>query len=910
MLETKELYKVYKPKKGVAVTAINKISLKFPEKGMIFLLGKSGSGKSTLLNLLGGLDKYDSGEIIIKGVSSKDFNQQHFDSYRNTYVGFIFQEYNILDEFSVGANIALALELQGKKATDEEINHILKEVDLDGYGNRKPNELSGGQKQRVAIARALVKNPEIIMADEPTGALDSNTGRQVFDTLKKLSQNKLIIIVSHDREFSELYADRIIELSDGNVISDVEIDAQADEEEKKGNLRYQGATIELAPGYHLTEEDRAAINAYIDRITDSNLNLKLTGNGMAAKKFIPTNQDSIKQQDGSSFQLIKSKLPLKSAFKIGASGLKYKKFRLVMTILLSCISFGLFGLADTFGSYKHIDACTNSLIDTGVDYVSLVKAIKQGEGINSYYNSRNTSITKEELEEIEKNTSIDMMGVFVPLNSNLEFLQNYDVETEFSKTDYNIYASGFSGYTEITQKKLDEFGYKILAGALPDGTKDEIAISAYVYETFKLGKYTDGTTSPDGRIVYKTIQSPEDLIGKTLNVNGIEYTITGIVDTNMDLERYKPLMEEKTHMSTADQIVNFALMNEFGYEANSSLARIIMVGEGYLSKLIENEPHISPLSSVYVYYYSSQDDMMLDPSYMCKLSDVSSLDITWFDGEKSILGEKEIVITSDIISSAGMGMPQEDYDNLLKNVQKNSFHMNTYGNGIDFNENEGYKVVGIIEINEKNSKYSGTVVANDKDFEYCIRQEKGDYNFVIGAMPESREDIKNLVAFCYKEDADIQFQLQNAVTYELDTINEMLKVLSKVFLYVGIGFALFASLMLANFIGTSISHKKQEIGILRAIGSRSNDVFRIFFSESFIIAMINFLLSAVGVFVATSIINAVIRKELGVLITVLNFGLRQILLLFVVSLFVATLASFLPVKKIASKKPIDAIRNR
>jgi len=402
MLETKELYKVYKPKKGVAVTAINKISLKFPEKGMIFLLGKSGSGKSTLLNLLGGLDKYDSGEIIIKGVSSKDFNQQHFDSYRNTYVGFIFQEYNILDEFSVGANIALALELQGKKATDEEINHILKEVDLDGYGNRKPNELSGGQKQRVAIARALVKNPEIIMADEPTGALDSNTGRQVFDTLKKLSQKKLIIIVSHDREFSELYADRIIELSDGNVISDVEIDAQADEEEKKGNLRYQGATIELAPGYHLTEEDRAAINAYIDRITDSNLNLKLTGNGMAAKKFIPTNQDNIKQQDGSSFQLIKSKLPLKSAFKIGASGLKYKKFRLVMTILLSCISFGLFGLADTFGSYKHIDACTNSLIDTGVDYVSLVKAIKQGEGINSYYNSRNTSITKEELEEIEK----------------------------------------------------------------------------------------------------------------------------------------------------------------------------------------------------------------------------------------------------------------------------------------------------------------------------------------------------------------------------------------------------------------------------------------------------------------------------------------------------------------------------
>ena len=202
MLEIKNLTKVYKPKKGVPVKAIDNISLIFPENGMVFLLGKSGSGKSTLLNLLGGLDKYDEGEIIIKGVSTKNFRQGHFDSYRNTYVGFIFQEYNILDEFTVGANIALAIELQGRKASDEEINRILCEVDLDGYGDRKPGELSGGQKQRVAIARALVKNPEIIMADEPTGALDSTTGTQVLDTLKKLSAKKLVMVVSHDREFA------------------------------------------------------------------------------------------------------------------------------------------------------------------------------------------------------------------------------------------------------------------------------------------------------------------------------------------------------------------------------------------------------------------------------------------------------------------------------------------------------------------------------------------------------------------------------------------------------------------------------------------------------------------------------------------------------------------------------------
>ena len=258
MLETKNLCKTYKPKKGVPVEALKNVSLKFSDKGMVFLLGKSGSGKSTLLNVLGGLDNYNSGEIIIKGVSSKEFKQKHFDSYRNTYVGFIFQEYNVLDDFSVGANIALSIQLQGRKPTDNEINDILREVDLEGYGQRKPNELSGGQKQRVAIARALVKNPQIIMADEPTGALDSNTGIQVLETLKKLSNERLVIVVSHDREFAMQYADRIIELADGEVISDTQ--RVCDAEQTTSSLLFNDDTIQIPSGYHLTEEDRKAIN--------------------------------------------------------------------------------------------------------------------------------------------------------------------------------------------------------------------------------------------------------------------------------------------------------------------------------------------------------------------------------------------------------------------------------------------------------------------------------------------------------------------------------------------------------------------------------------------------------------------------------------------------------------------------
>ena len=288
MLETKNLVKIYKPKKGVPVTALDNVSITFPEKGMVFLLGKSGSGKSTLLNLLGGLDSYNSGEIIIKGVSSKEFKQKHFDSYRNTYVGFIFQEYNVLDEFTVGANIALAIELQNRKAENEEINRILKEVDLEGFGKRRPSELSGGQKQRVAIARALVKNPEIIMADEPTGALDSATGRQVLDTLKKLSEDRLVIIVSHDREFAECYADRIIELADGKIIRDVE--AETKENEQKG-IVFGEKSIEIPEEYVLSEADRTAIFDYIEALKKGKINIDVIHK--LSRRFVDTDNDSI-----------------------------------------------------------------------------------------------------------------------------------------------------------------------------------------------------------------------------------------------------------------------------------------------------------------------------------------------------------------------------------------------------------------------------------------------------------------------------------------------------------------------------------------------------------------------------------------------------------------------------------------
>lgn len=202
--------------------ALKDINLEFNDQGMHFILGKSGSGKSTLLNVIGGIDSYDSGEIIVDNVSTKNFSKKELNTYRNAYVGFIFQEFNVLKSLTVYDNIALSLELQHEKISDhkDEIQAIIDQVGLTGLENRLMNQLSGGQRQRVAIARSLIKNPKLLIADEPTGNLDSKNSKIIMDLLKSLSKDRLVIIVSHNDKLAHEYADRIIEIKDGTIMFD------------------------------------------------------------------------------------------------------------------------------------------------------------------------------------------------------------------------------------------------------------------------------------------------------------------------------------------------------------------------------------------------------------------------------------------------------------------------------------------------------------------------------------------------------------------------------------------------------------------------------------------------------------------------------------------------------------------
>ena len=221
MIELKKVVKVYKGQ-GYNVKALNGIDITFSDKGLVSILGPSGCGKTTLLNLIGGLDSDYDGDILLNGYSLKQYKSKKLDIYRGEKIGFIFQEYNLINTIDVYSNIEIALSLLkiSKKEKKNRVIKISKQLKIEDLLYKKPLELSGGQKQRVAIARAIVKNPKVILADEPTGALDSVTSKEIMEIIKEISKKCLVIMVTHTDKLAQEYRDMIVSMCDGNVVND------------------------------------------------------------------------------------------------------------------------------------------------------------------------------------------------------------------------------------------------------------------------------------------------------------------------------------------------------------------------------------------------------------------------------------------------------------------------------------------------------------------------------------------------------------------------------------------------------------------------------------------------------------------------------------------------------------------
>ena len=359
MILIKNLNKYYKSKKHKKFHALKNINLTLPDAGLVFVLGKSGSGKSTMLNLIGGLDSISSGSIEVDGNDLAHFKEKEFCNYRNNHIGFIFQDYHLIDELTVYENIVLSLDLHRKKDYHL-VRAALEKVDLAGYEDRYPTELSGGEQQRVAIARAIVKNPRVILADEPTGNLDFATSKAIIELLRELSKDCLILIVSHNVLDATNYADRIIELGNGEIIKDRTRNPHFSE-----NVTLYNGVLFYPENSILSNKDISIINHHCNKPA---MLMRRTD------KFLPTKHV---EQHPRKIEIKNRSLEFKKEIGLSGKFLKNKTAAIALSSFMVAVIMVIMALAQTITAFNSGSVIVNEMKESNLNSMIIIKQLDE-----------------------------------------------------------------------------------------------------------------------------------------------------------------------------------------------------------------------------------------------------------------------------------------------------------------------------------------------------------------------------------------------------------------------------------------------------------------------------------------------------------------------------------------------------
>ena len=549
MLELKHISKKYETL-GFNQQALNDINLKFRKNEFVSILGPSGSGKTTLLNIIGGLDKYTSGDLVINGISTKKYDDNAWDAYRNNCIGFVFQSYNLIPHQSILENVSLALTLSGtsKKEIKKRSIEALKKVGLEDHINKKPNQLSGGQMQRVAIARALVNNPDILLADEPTGALDSKTSVEVMNLLKEVAKDRLVIMVTHNKELAENYSTRIIELHDGVITSDSNPFDDLEETsnvkiKKKKNMSFKTA-FNLSLNNLLTKKGRTFLTAFAGSIGIIGIALILSLSS-GVNNYIK----KVQEEALTSYPIMIEKETVDLTSLMLESSMSKKDDNQDNNKIYSNDM-----IQDTF-TLMSSNVSSNNL-EKFKEYLDNNKEIDDLTSMVDYGYNLDLQIYKNDAKDIVKvnpNTVLDNIGMG---NSNMMvssvFSKMFDdealnkamyevVEGRLPKkyneivlvvdknnkiADYTLYALGLKD-----QKELKEIYNKVLKGEKVETTPVNYTFDEILDLSFKLVLNTDYYEKINGIYVDK---SGDEKYLKDLIKNGITLDVVGIVKPNSD----------------------------------------------------------------------------------------------------------------------------------------------------------------------------------------------------------------------------------------------------------------------------------------------------------------------------------------------------------------------------------------
>ena len=831
------------------IHALKDITLNFENKGLIFIIGPSGCGKSTLLNLLGGLDKPDEGRIYIEDADFLNFSKAELNSYLNSYMGFIFQEYNILKDLNLYDNIALPLEMQKvkRKEIKERCNKIIEQVGLADLKKRKINQLSGGQKQRIAVARALIKNPKMIIADEPTGNLDSVTSDSIFQLLKELSSDRLIIVVTHDLESAIRFGDRIIKIDDGMVVDD-----------------------EYAP---FNGEIKAN-----DPIIDNSIKIQ---------KVEVKKQNHFKSEE--TLHLTKVSAPIKTSIKLSLKNINHKKLRFILMTIICAMSLAFFSFVIELNGDK-IRQNIYTSIDNNYVYADLTKKFDLPDDYvkqSIYDNYIGTQLSSGSYDSIKKDVK----------NLNIHEYQSVSI---LKADEFRLSNSFYTGEIEYLTRFDPDNDYKLYAGRKPIVGKHEIMLTDFVVAMLK------NFDMYDKDITY------EEIIGSDFTlISDTVYQVVGIIDTNYEF--YTKFMKydsiddsNKLYYSYLNEykMMNTVYLNyeDFLNEISNPMPKI-KLSKSSLSLELSRYNRSLDLNN-----YTITTHELGIRSFIISTPSGNQTEYIGRNVDNTT-EDYEIVVPYNVLPKiyynldSGEPLSFEDYSwtwyGRIMRYSNNVINL-TVNNGTE-NFNISVKIVGVSDNNNL------TIGINNSLMNFLYEHGPKNNSFILAEMSPFEE-----VAYRQFRDAYNKGYIIDLFKYRDDIdsyeISPFIKLLSRAGLFV---FAVFTIGILWTIITLDIVDSKKEIGTFRSIGLSGSKISLIYIFQTLIITTIAYVIGLIVSLIVIRAYNNTIYDSLNLIhLSMYMMTYRSPLLLIAFLFLITTIALALPLYKIMSQRIIDVINER
>ena len=865
MLKLKNITKTYISGEE-NVDALKGIDIEFRESEFVSILGQSGCGKTTLLNIIGGLDRYTSGDLIINGKSTKDFKDRDWDAYRNYKVGFVFQSYNLIGHQSVLANVELALTISGvsKKERKERAIKALEEVGLKDQINKKPNQLSGGQMQRVAIARALVNNPDIILADEPTGALDTKTSVQVMEILKEISKNKLIIMVTHNPELAREYSSRIIKILDGKITDDSNPIAVEQENRKEEKAKFKRTSMKfftalrLSLNNLLTKKGRTILTSFAGSIGIIGIALIL-----AISTGVQNYINRVEEETLSSYPITieESTIDMNSMVEAMMGSLEKEEQKEEGKVYSSDIMDDLISTLSNKVETNNLKELKEYIegTDNGIKNNSNAITYSYGLNINLYKPD-----TTDEIVRVNPSTVMNAMGMgeMVEAQNNSSFMSMGSMSM----------ASSSDVWTEmLDNEELLKGQYDLLAGNWPTAYNEVVLIVGKNNEISDYTLYTLGLKDQ------KEIEEKMKKIAKGEKVEKSEettYTYEELLNLSyklilnsdyyqkengvwMDKSEDEEFMKVKIEEAQNIKVVGIIRQNE------QSVAQGMTGGIGYTKGLKE-----------YVINKSNETDVVKEQKENKEVNVFSGLE---FPKE----GENTTFDYNSLSNSQKMAMSKLSSEEIAA-------LMNAYTENKNASYEKNLRKLGAIDLS---SPTGISIYPKDFESKNKISQAIEEYN----KMQKDEGKDENTINY-----TDIVGTMMKSVSQIIDTISYVLIAFVAISLIV-------SSIMIGIITYISVLERTKEIGILRAIGASKKDISRVFNAETLIVGLISGLIGIGITILLTLPINAAILALTGVkVVTAVPFVAGVILV--AISIILTIIAGLIPAKMASKKDPVVALR--